>query len=182
MSPLTRTPLTIEHALLGFLLNGAMHGYDIHRQMMNPQGLGQVWQIKQSQLYALLNRLEQEGFVTTVLEAQESRPPRKMFSLTETGRQTFLQWTSAPVPHGRDMRLDFLVKLFFARQISPNAAETLIELQRETCQQWQLNREDNSPGTFEWLISEFRRGQTDAMLVWLDQCKHFIHHHNPNDF
>lgn len=174
MSPLTRTPLTIEHALLGFLLNGAMHGYDIHRQIMNPQGLGQVWQIKQSQLYALLNRLEQEGFVTTALETQDARPPRKMFSLTETGRQTFLQWTSSPVLHGRDMRLDFLVKLFFARQISQEAAENLINIQREICQRWQMEREDNAPGTFEWLISEFRRGQIDAMLVWLDQCQCFI--------
>ena len=181
MSPLTRTPLTIEHALLGFLLDGAMHGYDIHRQIMNPQGLGQVWQVKQSQLYALLNRLEESGFVTTALETQDARPPRKMFSLTETGRQTFLQWISSPVAHGRDMRLDFLVKLFFARQISPNAAEDLIELQRETCQRWQLEREDNSSGSFEWLISEFRRGQIDAMLAWLDQCQHFILHCDSED-
>jgi len=174
MSPLTRTPLTIEHALLGFLLNSPMHGYDIHRQMMDASGLGQVWQVKQSQLYALLNRLEEEGYLHAELEMQDSRPPRKMFSLTEEGRNTFLNWVSQPVKHGRDMRLDFLVKLHFARKLGSETAQSLIAIQKETCNKWQSQRAISQKGSFEWLISEFRHGQIQAMLSWLDQCKIYI--------
>jgi len=142
--------------------------------MMDPSGLGQVWQVKQSQLYALLNRLEEEGYVSTELEFQDSRPPRKMFALTTEGHATFQTWITQPVKHGRDMRLDFLVKLHFARQVGENVAQNLVDSQRIICQSWQDERENSPQGSFEWLIDEFRRGQIDAMLTWLEECELFI--------
>lgn len=85
-------PLTTEHALLGFLRQRPMYGYEIHQQLSEPSGLGLVWQLKQSQLYALLAKLEQEGYVTTSPEPQQTRPPRKMFELTPAGSNAFLTW------------------------------------------------------------------------------------------
>ena len=72
-------PLTTEHALLGFLRRRPMYGYEIHQQLTHPTGLGLVWRLKQSQLYALLAKLEEAGYVTTTIEPQETRPPRKIF-------------------------------------------------------------------------------------------------------
>lgn len=173
MSPMVRTPLTIELALMGFLRKEPMHGYEIHRQMSDPDGLGQVWHVKQSQLYALLTKLEENGYIDSDVEAQGSRPPRKVYNLTQQGSVVYLDWLQHPVEHGREMRLNFLVKLFFAQLEGPQIVEQLLSQQRTTCLQWlDLSLQDHSPaGSFKWQSEQFRIGQIRAMLDWLDICQ-----------
>lgn len=171
MSPMVRQPMTIEHALLGFLREKPLHGYEIHRRMGDPEGLGLVWQVKQSQLYALLGKLEESGYVSGELESQGSRPPRKIYSLTEAGSRTFLEWVGSPVEHGREMRLNFMVKLYFARMEGEETVHRLVKAQRAMCVRWLDLVEVSSgkePGSFRNLIEEFRAGQIEAMLAWLD--------------
>ncbi|MFQ5612144.1 MAG: PadR family transcriptional regulator [Anaerolineae bacterium] len=175
MSPLARTPLTIEHALLGFVLQQPMHGYEIHQRLRQAEGLGLVWQLKQSQLYALLGKLEESGYLTATLEPQEARPPRKVFRLTGAGREAFQTWVQAPVPQGRKLRMEFMAKLYFARRLGPEVVAGLVERQREVCQRWldALRTQvepihSNRP--FDRLVYQFRIGQIEAMLSWLDAC------------
>ncbi len=171
--------LTIEHALLGFLRQSPMHGYEIHQRMSDPNGLGAVWVVKQSRLYALLTRLEKEGYIQAVLKPQESRPPRKVFHLTASGEQTFLDWVQSPVPHGRQIRLDFLVKLFFARREGAVVVSRLLAQQRLACQSW-LAQAQATAGSladgrqYEALVGRFRLGQIRAMLDWLALCEHTL--------
>src|SRR5689334_3826430 len=116
MSPMIKTPLTIEHALLGFLRLRPMHAYEIHQTLLRAEALGLVWHLKQSLVYLMLDRLEEADYVSVVLEPQGNRPPRKILHLTLAGRQAFEGWLIAPVAHGRDFRLEFLAKLYFASQ------------------------------------------------------------------
>ncbi len=176
MSPLTRLPLTIEHALLGFLRERPMHGYEIHQQLREPSGLWLVWRLKQSQLYALLAKLEAEGYISATLKPQETRPARKVFRLTKNGRDRFLAWVTSPVPHGRELRLEFLAKVYFAQHEGRKIATELIERQRTACRNWLHAQRahademhDHQP--FEWLVRQFRIGQIEAMLAWLDTCE-----------
>ncbi|MFO7679903.1 MAG: PadR family transcriptional regulator [Chloroflexota bacterium] len=171
------TPLTIEYALLGFLRRQPQHGYAIHQQLSDPNGLGLVWRLKLSQLYALLNKLEEAGCVTVTLELQESRPPRKVFHLTDTGTAVFLDWVQSPVAHGRSLRLEFLVKLYFARREGGETAAHLLTTQREQCQAWLaaeqeiVHAEMENGRQYGRLVHQFRLGQIQAMLVWLEQCE-----------
>lgn len=152
-----------------------MHGYEIHQQLSNPTGLGLVWRLKQSQLYALLAKLEQAGYVTTTLEFQETRPPRKMFELTDFGRAAFLEWLQKPVSQGRGLRLEFLVKFYFAQLKGSQIALSLIEAQRVTCRDWLVQQQDietmGECQPFDWLVHQFRLGQIQAMLAWLATCE-----------
>jgi DNA-binding PadR family transcriptional regulator len=153
-----------------------MYGYEIHQQLSDPTGLGLVWRIKQSQLYALLTKLEREGYVTTTIEYQDARPPRKMFELTEVGRQAFQDWVERPVAQGRKLRLDFLAKLYFAQLEGPEVASRLIERQRTVCDNWLRQQEEEAETLrysqpYDWLVHKFRLGQIEAMLTWLDTCQ-----------
>src|SRR3712207_428899 len=114
MSPMVKLPLTLEHALLGFLWQRPMHAYEIHQMLKEARALGLIWHLKQSQLYALLARLEEEGYITSITEPQGTRPPRRVMHLTSQGREAFQRWLVEPVAHGRDFRQEFLAKLFFA--------------------------------------------------------------------
>ena len=176
MNPTKRLPLTIEHALLGFLRVAPRHGYEIHRRLSDPTGTGQVWRLKQSQLYALLAKLEDEGYIASTLQAQDARPTRRVFRLTKAGRETFLAWAQSPVTHGRELRLDFLVKFYFAQREGARVATTLIAAQRAACQEWLAAQRARSKAlrrdrSYAWLVTQFRVGQINAMLAWLDTCE-----------
>jgi len=170
-----KQPLTIEHALLGFLRQQPMHAYEIHQTLTRNEALGLVWHIKQSLVYVMLERLEAEGFVTAALEPQGSRPPRKLLHLTPAGRAAFDDWLAAPVAHGRDFRLEFLAKLYFARQHDPADAARLIAAQQAACRGWLADLRAQSSAhsaerDYDWLVLQFRAGQIEAILGWLDIC------------
>lgn len=171
------TPSAIEYVLLGFVRQQATHGYDIYQQLAAPDGLGMVWRPKQSQLYALLNKLEADGLLDATIEYQETRPPRKQFHLTPAGTEAFLIWVQSPVEHGREFRLEFLGRLYFARQ--EGIAAMLLQRQKDVCQTW-LNREqsilDELPleTPFAPLVHTFRLGQIQAMLTWVEQCEQIL--------
>jgi PadR family transcriptional regulator AphA len=173
MSPSRRrTPLSIEWSLLGFLAERPMHGYEICQRLSKAAELGLVWHLKQSRLYALLARLEERGYVDYTMEPQDSRPPRKVYALTPEGKAALDAWLHSPVEHGRDFRLEFLAKLYFAQREGEAELRALFEAQHSLCQRW-LERQQAAldalePGTFEWLVYHFRLGQVQAIVEWLD--------------
>src|SRR3972149_10886850 len=89
MSPKAPLPLTVEHALLGLLVQRPMHGYELHQQLLAPEGPGIAWRAKQPHVYAMLGRLEAEGLIAVRSRPQRAHPARRVFHLTEKGKQAF---------------------------------------------------------------------------------------------
>ncbi len=176
MTPMMPHPITTEHALLGFLRQSPMHGYELMQLLNNPTGLGLVWRLKQSQVYALLSKLEENGLLVASVEPQENRPPRKVFRLTEAGSEALDNWLASPVSRPRELRLDFLAKLFFCRQESMGKASRLIERQRERCQRWLKEYESRAAqaadeAIYDRLVWQLRMKQIESMLDWLRLCE-----------
>ena len=176
MCPMVKTPLTIEYALLGFLRQRSMHAYEIHQQLAQAEALGLVWHVKQSQLYALITRLEDEGYLAGVTEQQDNRPAKRVLRLTPAGRDAFDRWLVTPVAHGRDFRLEFLAKLFFASHEGEPTLSTLIARQRQACDEQRVSlhaRLSTLPPDrlYDALVLQFRIGQLDAILTWLETCR-----------
>jgi hypothetical protein len=99
-----------------------------------------------------------------------------VFHLTPSGERAFLDWVQHAVEHGRDIRLDFLVKFYFAQPEGAEVTLRLVERQRAACQNWLTRQQavaDSLPDdqAYERLVNEFRLGQTEAMLNWLDSCE-----------
>ena len=175
MSPMIKLPLTIEHALLGFLRQQPMHAYEIHQTLLRAEALGLVWHIKQSLVYVMLERLELEGYITTSITLQGSRPPRKILALTPDGQAAFAHWLVTPVEHGRDFRLEFLAKLYFSSQDDSANTVMLIATQQAACRSWLVDLRTQAAALsdlrdYDWLVMQFRIGQIEAILTWLDIC------------
>ncbi|WP_432510021.1 PadR family transcriptional regulator [Kineococcus sp. SYSU DK001] len=66
---------------LGVLERGSAHGYAVAQQLQ-AAGIGPV---KGGALYPVLNRLEQEGALTSAWQEGQGGPGRKVFSLTPAG-------------------------------------------------------------------------------------------------
>ena len=167
----------LEIALLGLLRTHPRHAYELHHLLTEgSEPLGIIWRLKQSNLYALLAKLEEAGYVASTVELHGSRPPRKMLQVTPEGRAAFAHWLLIPVEHGRDFRLEFLAKLYFAAQVSVDATRELLDQQRAACQGWIGGLEAQVAASdperpFERLIYEFRVTQIEAILRWLDACE-----------
>ncbi len=177
--PMVKQPLTIEHALLGFVRQQPMHGYEIHQRLLASAELGMVWSIKQSLLYAYLTRLEEEGLLISQIATQRVKTGRKILELTEAGEAAFLRWVRSPVGHGRDFRIEFLAKIYFSRQESTSVALELVARQRWAMRQrleeiQQRAASLSSERSYEWLVACYRIGQLEATQQWLDLCSDWL--------
>jgi PadR family transcriptional regulator AphA len=165
------TAVSPQPALLGFLMSGPQHGYELHQEF--DRELGRVWHIGRSQLYAQLKQLAESELVTVQTEIQPNRPPRKVYHLTPAGRESFLDWLHQPVPHLRHIRLEFLVRLYFFRCLSLPGFEELIARQKALLQSRveSLDRAAAEADDDFWrLVLEFRQGQMEAVIHWLHRC------------
>ena len=106
--------LSPEFALLGFLVGGPSHGYDLHQRFTAE--LGQVWHLSQSQAYAILKRLEQRGDISTRMIEQEKLPARQILQITSQGNRRFFEWLETGIAtNSRSIRLEFLTRLYFSQ-------------------------------------------------------------------
>jgi len=121
--------LSPEFALLGFLIAGPSHGYDVHQRFTAE--LGQVWHLSQSQAYGILKRLEGRGDISVKIMEQEKLPARQLLRLTAQGRRRFQEWMEAVSVNSRAIRLEFLTRLYFARIYRPEKAKRIYQAQCE---------------------------------------------------
>jgi DNA-binding PadR family transcriptional regulator len=165
------TGVSPQPALLGLLMSQPKHGYELHQEFSRK--LGRVWQIGLSQLYAQLKQLEEAGLVTAETEPQPNRPPRKVYQLTSEGRAVFMDWLHQPTPYLRHLRVEFLARLYFFRELSLPGLDQLVVAQKVECQA-QIERFDRlaaeTEDAFRRCVLEFRRGQLEAVVQWLDRC------------
>jgi len=152
-----------------------MHGYDLHKALSALEGISLIWSIKQSRLYALLDKLEAKRLLTSSLVPGEAHPQRKEFRLTKEGKRALEAWIESPVQHGREMRQDFLARLYFASLQGKEKALRLISDQEKVCGGWIKELEARIRGLeedhdYEALVYEFRISQVKAMLDWLALC------------
>jgi molybdate transport system substrate-binding protein len=175
MSPRNKQPLTIEHALLGFLRREPLHGYELYQRLIAPEALGTIWCPRQSQFYALVTKLEQAGYLVSTLEHQDPHPPRKILRLTDEGEAAFAAWVGSPVLCQEDVQPEFLARLYFARLSGDLAVLKLVARQRATSRAWldelQARVQDNAASpSYDQLISHLHIRQIEAFLHWLDTC------------
>ena len=75
--------------LLGVLMSQDQHGYQINEFI--ERALCRVTTMKKPTAYALLDRLATGGYVAVYREQAGNRPPRKVYSITASGRALFHQ-------------------------------------------------------------------------------------------
>ena len=170
---MTQRPFNLELALLGCLSRNPQHGYSLNQQLSSRTGLGRVWRLKPSQLYALLEKLELAGLVSSQIQPQDPHPPRRIFSLTQGGHQTYETWRTAAVDRPNQMRQLFFARLYFCLQDSLDDAQTLINNQREVAQKWLADLEKQSQASepialFDKALQQYRIGQVKMILKWLE--------------
>ncbi len=114
--------MSLKHALLGFLSFGPATGYELKHAFEN--SIQHFWSADLSQIYRTLESLREDGLVTMRIEHQEAKPPRHIYSLTESGHAELMRWLQEPSIELPTVRNPFLLKIFFGALIPK---ETILE-------------------------------------------------------
>jgi PadR family transcriptional regulator AphA len=180
-----------EHAILGLLTlegagDGEGYGYDLARHFTGDQPLAGVLRLEPGMLYHHLKKLARAGWVDVTIESHGTRPPRQVYRLTPAGHDELHRWLSEPVARTREIRLEFLVKLYFARRLDPTVADRLLAEQTAICRALELSmarqrativpdveNDEGNPGAdraFRRLVLDLRLAQTRAAIAWLERA------------
>ncbi|MGD2146852.1 MAG: helix-turn-helix transcriptional regulator [Anaerolineae bacterium] len=164
----SQSPFPLEQALLGFLMQEPAHGYALHQRA--EEELGRIWYIGISNVYGTLKDLEETGEVASSRD-EASYPPRKVYRITEAGRERFVAWVREPVAAVRDQRVELLAKIYFFYALKLEGLETLLEAQEALCRERlhhiEQRASEEPQDAFGKAVSDFRRLRIQATIDWL---------------
>lgn len=120
---------TLKYALLGLLRRESLTGYEISKQFES--SLCEFWQAKHSQIYPELKALTRDELIEFKVQIAGNVLEKKVYSITEKGRQEFQQWaekdsTALAVPKD-----EFRLQLYFSDCIAPKRRIELLQKQLE---------------------------------------------------
>jgi len=100
--------MALEHAILVALAEKSSTGYDLARRF--DKSIGQFWTATHQQVYKVLARMEESGWVGHTVVAQEGRPDKKVYAVTTAGRAELADWIALPA-EPEATRSDLAVKI-----------------------------------------------------------------------
>jgi PadR family transcriptional regulator AphA len=119
----------IKFILLGFLNYGPMTGYDLKQNL--DSSTVHFWHAHHSQIYTMLREMEKENLVTSQYIEEEGQPDRRIYFITDTGKQALAQWLSQPMTEMAAVKDEFLVRIFFSARREPQKVIDELVVQRE---------------------------------------------------
>ena len=170
--PRTKSSLSpAEYAILGLVRHQPMHGYQLAREMAPNEGIGLVCPLGISNVYFLLGNLERRRLIEIDHREEDAYPPRTVYKATARGRRAFAAWMRSPVERLRQVRMDFLLKLYFLGEGKREDMLELVDRQVEFCRkylaQWQALGESVPAQSFDRLAMEAKSTVAEATLEWL---------------
>lgn len=162
-----------DWSVLGLLAEQPAHGFALAR-LVGPGGeLGRIWELPRPLVYHSLQKLEALGLAAVVADQpSEAGPSRTVMAITPEGRRAVKQWLSEPVPHVRDIRSLFLLKLALLER-SGATAQPLLAAQRTLLQpQIQALRSSRSSSTgFDAILAAWRLEASEAVLRFIEDAE-----------
>ncbi|HWS39332.1 MAG TPA: PadR family transcriptional regulator [Actinoplanes sp.] len=87
--------MALEHAILVSLLERPGSGYELARRF--ERSIGRFWTATHQQIYRVLKRMDDDGWLTAEEIGQDGRPDKRSFTVTPAGRTVLAAWLQAPV-------------------------------------------------------------------------------------
>ena len=100
--------MALEHALLVSLSERPSSGLDLAQRF--DRSIGFFWSATHQQIYRVLGRMEEDGWLSSSTIPQQGRPDRKVYRVTTSGHRILSDWIAAPAPI-EQFRSDVAVKL-----------------------------------------------------------------------
>lgn len=167
--------MSVKHALLALLYQQPMHGYELGKQLHLV--VSAEWDVKPGQIASTLARLSEANLVDYDIEPTDDAPDRKVYFITDDGRQELESWYRSP--EVREYRLGdaFYIKLVLSLVGGPVSPEEVLmtqrrELYQQLHQATQLARKSDQKTQLPWvLLLESAIMHLEADLRWIEMCE-----------
>ncbi len=173
--------MSLPHAILGLLQDRPMTGYDL--KLLFDKELNSFWPAQMSQIYRELGTLEAKELVDSEIEVQETRPDRKVYTITPAGKQAFLAWLNQfPLSLLSPCRDEFALRVFFGgrssrdemkfqlrrfirEKQSETATFTLLERNYETAA-----KKNSEQAMYRKMTMRRSNIIAEALVLWAEDC------------
>jgi PadR family transcriptional regulator, regulatory protein AphA len=165
---------TTEAALLGLLRKRPMSGYDLQKDVL--RSVGYFWAPAKTQIYATLPKLVAAGYATQERIAQDVRPDKTVYALTELGREALREWVEeAPLDAGQGRNL-LLLKIYFGEGVDREALLRQVRERRAEAEQLlaeleELEEAGAGGSPFEALTRRWGFLHGEALCRWTEEAE-----------
>jgi PadR family transcriptional regulator AphA len=173
-----------RHLILGLLAREPMSGYDIKRFLKSLNWL--IGTPSFGSLYSTLHALLQDGLVIEESSSRQNRRTRKVYSITQAGKQALQDWINQPVAPDVSLK-NFVMRLVLAGSF-PRAG-LIAHLQQRRSQVAihlatleQITRTPDGQMDFEERLAlDFGLNLAVAELAWLDSALNWLFQRLPTE-
>jgi DNA-binding PadR family transcriptional regulator len=169
----------LRYSILGLLHYRPMHGYRIKEHI--ERNFGHMWSINYGQIYPNLKKMLHEGLVSMSEEVCEGEkgPPRKLYAITEKGREAFLEWLAATPEGGIVLRDPFLMRFVFFGFGEKRRSLEIIDAQLAAWERQLAKRYANlarweQSGLYVRLMAELGVRMNEVFVAWLKEARREI--------
>ncbi|MBA1336243.1 MAG: hypothetical protein HPY66_2677 [Firmicutes bacterium] len=108
--------MSLKYSILGLLTYAPMNGYYLKK--IFDKSINHFWTANLSQIYRELDSLEKKGYVSSVIQPQDDRPDKRVYSITREGEKAFHKWLADfPETLSTQKRDEFMVRIFFGSRL-----------------------------------------------------------------
>jgi PadR family transcriptional regulator AphA len=180
--------MSLKHIMLG-ILREPHSGYDIKKRF--EKSLRSFWRAELSQIYPLLQKMEDEGLLSSKASESEIGPTRRVYTRSTKGQRELQSWLLGGPKVGSE-RIGYLAQVFFLSDLNDHnkAVEFMQELRQymvdwlETLQSTEDNWRSNNPGYpddlpaekfYSQLTLDLGLTKVRANVEWCDRCIERLH-------
>jgi len=168
--------MSVRHALLALLSTGPKYGLQLREEF--EANTGQVWPLNVGQVYTTLQRLERDGLVSAIGDAQPGGEPgpQKAYRITDAGSAELAQWLRVPPDLSVPPRDDLVMKVLIAVRVPGTDVSEIIQAHRrylvQLMQEWtRLKEDDNGRDIAFSLVVDSELFRVDSVVRWLDAAE-----------
>jgi PadR family transcriptional regulator AphA len=166
--------VNLRYTVLGLLAQQPMTGYDVKRLFKSLNWL--VGSPSPGSLYPILAALLREGLASRETVPSADRPARKVYSITDRGRQELQGWIDQPVPPDASLKA-FVVHLLLSGVLP--RAKLLAHVQQRRSQvfahytalEQAVERVEDGVDLGQSLALSYGLALAVAEMAWLDEAQ-----------
>ncbi len=175
--------MSLPYAILAALFNEACSGYDIVKRFN--KSVECFWSASHQQIYKALAKLEEDEHISSEKIEQENRPNKKLYTVTESGRQLLQEWIGQAEEEITPLKSELLVKLSVGHAVPTETLLTMLTVYyqqhreqlksyqavaRQYAQAPQMSRESQ----FQYLALRAGIRQQLAWVAWCEEVLGFL--------
>ncbi|NIL94800.1 MAG: PadR family transcriptional regulator [Woeseiaceae bacterium] len=169
--------MDVKTVCLGMLTEGEASGYDLKKAFES--SFGHCFAAGYGSIYPALASLAESGCVSCEEIAQDGKPDRKVYRITDKGWEILLEELDNPAPSHK-VRSEFLAQMAFAHLMTPEQVQEVLNSRIEDADRnLRFIDEFESSGDCEWPVGVrftlgFGRAMLHAMKAYVEENRHMF--------